>query len=139
MGFFKKTKVEKRSIEEMFTPKDEKFEEENGCEEVENNKENENSSFRNEVKVESREESSFNAVRCFGWSETKTPKFLIKCANFWYWAISFIWFVFGALTFAPIMFIYKKVDVLFKDNKKSFVVACVIYLFFALLIALFVW
>jgi hypothetical protein len=49
-----------------------------------------------------------------------------------------VWFIFGALTFAPIIFIQKKIDVVFKDKIKSFVVAIIIYaLALGLIILLF--
>jgi hypothetical protein len=94
---------------------------------------------KKDIQIESPEEVSFNALTCFGWSETKTPNWLIKCAHFWYGAMSFFWFVFGALTFAPIIFMQKKVNVIFKDKLKSFIVAAVIYgVFLALIVLLFV-
>ena len=135
MKIFGKKKVEekKRTLDDMFTPKGESANEEQAdesenesVENVENVQDDKNSKPK-EIKIESKEESSFNALTCFGWSESRTPKWLIKCAHFWYWAISFLWFIFGAMTFAPIIFIQKKIDVVFKDKIKSFVVAIIIY------------
>lgn len=152
-----------RSIEDILTPKDmdikgEEMEENisnnEECEkEVENptekrvetecknerNAEVEEKSAPKDIKVETPEEVSFNALTCFGWSETKTPKWLIKCAHFWYGAMSFFWFIFGALTFAPIIFMQKKINVIFKDKLRSFAVASIIYVaFLALLVVAFV-
>lgn len=41
--------------------------------------------------------------------------------------MSFVWFVFGAITFAPILFISNKIDVLFNDRKKSLMCGIIIY------------
>lgn len=148
MGLFRHNEEEKRSLEDILTPKcDDEEEEDLVAEDDEDGEEdapNEESVNEAEsakdvgIKVETPEEVSFNALTCFGWSETKTPKWLIKCAHFWYGAMSFFWFVFGALTFAPIIFMRKKTDVLFKSKFKSFIVSCAIYaIFVALIVILF--
>lgn len=146
MGLFQHNEEEKRSLEDILTPKcDDEEEEDLVAEDDEVEEEdapNEESVNEAEsakdvgIKVETPEEVSFNALTCFGWSETKTPKWLIKCAHFWYGTMSFFWFVFGALTFAPIIFMQRKMDVVFKSKFKSFVVACVIYAIFVALIVL---
>ena len=158
----KRKAKEKRSIEDILTPKNMDIEGEEMEESISNNEEIEKAeenpveespeteekgekkanakekSKRNDIQVETPEEVSFNALTCFGWSETKTPKWLIKCAHFWYGTMSFFWFIFGALTFAPIIFMQKKVNVIFKDKLKSFIVSAVIYIaFVALLIIAF--
>lgn len=114
--FGKRAKKEHRSFDEIVTPKSEKETEE--CVE--------DDASRESAKVA--EEEPFNAVGCFGWSEGKTPNFLIKCATFWYWAISFFWFIFGALTFAPVIFIRSKVRVLFNNDLYAFLASIGIYL-----------
>lgn len=89
-----------------------------------------------EEECESLGDVGFDAFSCFGWDEKETPKWLKACANVWYFLISFLWFLFGAVTFAPVVFISNKVNVLFKDKKRSFVFAVLIY---AAFIALMVW
>lgn len=78
------------------------------------------------------------ALHCFGWDERKTEKWLVKSARFWYAVMSFLWFMIGALTFAPVIFISHKVDVLFHDRKKSMCVACAIYVAIVAIIVLLV-
>jgi hypothetical protein len=148
MGLFQHNEEEKRSIDDILTPKYDDGDEaelvgeeaEEVVEDVptEETAEEKVEEKKLDIKVETPEEVSFNALTCFGWSETKTPKWLIKCAHFWYGAMSFFWFVFGALTFAPIIFMQKKTDVLFKSKFKSFIVSCAIYaIFVALIVILF--
>lgn len=150
MGLFQRNQKEERTIEDILTPKYVDDGEGEGADNVPNEGDNNAESVvehtddvknekvkKKEIQVESPEESNFNALNCFGWSETKTSKWLIKCAHFWYGAMSFFWFVFGALTFAPIIFMQKKVNVIFKDKLKSFIVSAIIYgIFLALLIFL---
>ena len=144
MGIFKKNKKKSRTIEEILTPKEVEEDVSDCVDERENESKYVETLSEDNVKtkdgrVETPEESSFNALTCFGWSESKTPKGLIKCAHVWYWIMSFAWFIFGAITFAPIIFVYKKVNVVFKDKTKSFIVAIGIYcLFIALLVLLIV-
>ena len=92
--------------------------------------------IKQEEKVTKNHEEEFNVFKCFGWEQEKTPKWLKNCANVWYWLISFMWFVFGASTFAPIIFITNKVDVIFKNKTKSMLCAIVIYVVIVALIVL---
>ena len=64
---------------------------------------------------------------CFGWKKDTTEPWLAKCAKVWHIIISFFWFVFGAITFAPIIFISSKVSVLCKDKKRSLIVGAILY------------
>lgn len=82
------------------------------------------------------EDFALNALSCFGWKESKTDKWLIKCAYFWYAIMSFFWFLFGAITFAPIIFMSNKVNVIFKSKKKSLLVSIGIYSLILFLIVL---
>lgn len=137
MGLFQHNEEEKRSLEDILTPKCDDEEEENlvaeDDEDGEEDAPNEESVNEAEsakdvgIKVETPEEVSFNALTCFGWSETKTPKWLIKCAKVWFLMMSLLYFVFGALTFAPIIFIQHKVNSVVRDKKMSFIIAVVIY------------
>jgi hypothetical protein len=80
-----------------------------------------------EIKSESMEELTTNALDCFGWKEARTEKWLIKAARIWYGIMSLLWFLTGCVTFAPIIFISKKVEVIFKGKKKSLIAGIVIY------------
>lgn len=158
MRFFKREAREKRSIDDILTPKEVESGSEKESENISNNEEGEivventveegtkleekeevkNNENQKGIQVESPEEVSFNALTCFGWSDTKTPKWLIRCVHFWYGVMSFFWFIFGAMTFAPIIFIQKKVSGIFKGKLKSFIASAVIYgVFLVLIILLF--
>ena len=125
--FFKKK--DQRNIDEILTPKDNK-KQENDCLEDDKN---------SEYFEEGENELTDTALKCFGWKEDKTEKWLVKCARFWYGIMSFIWFLFGATTFAPIIFISNKIDVIFNDRKKSILFAIIIHtVLIALIVSLFV-
>lgn len=140
MKLFNRKEQQKRSLEELFTPKEESdiLVENEGEKELEEEQSEENT-FIEQQKVEKcKSNDSVNAFDCFGWDEEKTDKWLKKCANVWYLIISFFWFLFGAFTFAPVVFISNKVNVLFNNKKKSFVCGLIIYaILFALVIFLF--
>lgn len=134
---FGKREPEKRSLEEMFTPRD-----------VVDNDAVEEREDLNDVEQEGKKkaEASIETVKskivpfdCFGIEEEKTEKWIAKCIKFWFCCMSFLWFLFGALTFAPVIYISNKVNVIFKDKKKSllcatiihgiFMIFCIIFLF----------
>ena len=75
---------------------------------------------------------------CFGMEEEKTEKWLGKCVKFWFWCVSFMWFLFGTLTFAPVIFIRSKIDVIFKDKRKSLLYATILYCAISILICFFI-
>ena len=126
---FGRRDTEKRSLEEMFKPKDEDIVEEGYRDDFyeESEKEEKSDNFVNEP---------IKPLDCFGMEEEKTEKWLIKCVRFWYCVMSFVWFLFGALTFAPVIYISNKVNVIFKDKKKSFLFSSCLYGFVALLVFL---
>lgn len=120
--WFKRQKAEARSFEEIVAQKEESAEvseNEGGEEKCESAKEVPTERVFEEIRC--------NALDCFGMREGKTDKRLIKCANIWYLVISFIWFLTGCLTFAPIIFLQSKVNVIFGDKKKSLLCALLIY------------
>lgn len=82
------------------------------------------------------EKAEFNALSCFGWGECKTDKWMKRCVGVWYVMISFVWFLFGAFTFAPITFISGKVNVFFKNKKKSIFCGIIIYAVIVVLVVL---
>ena len=102
---------------------------------IESNIESNEEEARDEIKSETVENFTDNALNCLGWKEVKTEKWLIRSARIWYGIMSFCWFMLGAFTFAPIIFICNKINVIFKNKKKSLGVAVCIY---ALIVALIV-
>ena len=125
---FGRREEEKRSLEEMFTPVEDKVE----IDECESEKE--------EV-VEAIAENKSEPIKplsCFGMEEGKTEKWLIKCIKVWFCFMSFLWFLFGAMTFAPVIYIGNKVNVIFKDKKKSLLFATLVYSVIALVFVLLI-
>ena len=130
--FWRKEKEKgKRSLEDMFAPIDEGDssvdEAEIDCEETAEIAD-EKKEAKNEV---------IKPLDFFGMEEGKTDKWLIKCVKFWYCFMSFGWFLIGALTFAPVLYISNKVNVIFKDKKKSLLCAILIHAVFIALIFVF--
>ena len=131
--FFKKK--EPRSIDKILTPKEEKKDtyEDMADVEIPNYKEQKKDEARHESEGE-----GLNALSCFGWREEKTEKWLVKCAKVWFLMMSLLYFVFGALTFAPIIFIQNKVNSVVKDKKMSLIIAVVIYAIAVVLFAILI-
>ena len=130
---FGRKETKKRSLEDMFVPIDSDIADEAESEVdfgyVECEKAEEVENFANEP---------IKPLDCFGMAEEKTEKWLNKCAKFWFCLMSFLWFLFGALTFAPVIFISNKVNVIFNDKKKSLLCATVIHGLLLALITVFV-
>ena len=128
---FGRKEREKRSLDDMFKPSDDVVESDHDefvSDDSEKEKEEQTNEKNSCVPI--------NPLDCFGMEEEKTEKWLSKCVKFWYWCMSFIWFLFGVLTFAPVIFISNKVDVLFNDRKKSLMCGMAIYVVFVTLIVL---
>ena len=123
MSIFKREEKKKRDISEILTPK--------SAEEVEGESEEAKEEIvEKEIELEYeeiKEDFGVSALSCFGWKEDKTDKWLIKCAYVWYAIMSFFWFLFGAITFAPIIFISKKVLVIFKDKSKALICGIIVW------------
>ena len=130
---FGRKETEKRSLEDMFKPIDdvlERADDEFGSDDFVENKE-----LHEDATTEKNSCVQIKPLDCFGMAEEKTEKWLGKCVKFWFCLMSFLWFLFGALTFAPVIFISNKVNVIFNDKKKSLLCATVIHgLLLALLI-----
>ena len=74
-----------------------------------------------------KEEFDINALECFGMDRAKTEIWLMKCVRIWYYVISFAWFLLGSMTFAPIIFISSKINVVFKNKRKSLLISALVY------------
>jgi hypothetical protein len=120
MRFFHTKKESPRSIDDILTPKESEKEalESEVAEECELTEE------KNEIDLTY---EPISALDCFGMKEDKTEKWLLKCVKVWYYVMSFVWFLFGVATFAPIMFVSNKINVIFKDKKRSLIVSIGIY------------
>lgn len=127
----KENAKEKRSLDDMFTPK----EEDGVCDEevvIEGDELVELADEKKEV-----ENKVVKPLDFFGMEEGKTDKWLMKCVKFWYCLMSFLWFLLGAVTFAPVLYISNKVNVIFKDKKKSLLCAILLHSIFIALIFVF--
>lgn len=122
---------EKRSLDDMFKPK----EEDSGCDEEVAIKDDELAELAYEK--EEVENKVVKPLDFFGMEEGKTDKWLMKCVKFWYCFMSFLWFLLGAVTFAPVLYISNKVNVIFKDKNKSLLCAILIHAVFISLIFVF--
>lgn len=125
---FGRREEEKRSLEDMFTPVDDKVD----IDECESEKEE-----VAETIVEN-ESDPIKPLSCFGMEEGKTEKWLMKCVKVWFCCMSFFWFLFGAMTFAPVIYIGNKVNVIFKNKKKSLLFATLVYSIIALVLVLLI-
>ena len=122
---FGRKETEKSSLEDMFKPIDdvlERADDEFGSDDFEENKE-----VQKEETAEKNSCVPIKPLDCFGMEEEKAEKWLAKCGKFWVCCMSFLWFLFGALTFAPVIFISNKVNVIFNDKKKSLLCATLIH------------
>lgn len=128
---------EKKTLDDFMR----KEEDEEECEPCEDTADVEIPNGEDEKKDEARHESEgegLNALSCFGWHEEKTEKWLVKCAKVWFLMMSLLYFVFGALTFAPIIFIQNKVNSVVKNKKMSLIIAVVIYAIAVVLFAILI-
>lgn len=135
--------TEKRSLEDMFTKDDSVFYE--NLEEDDEFFDDELEYAKNEItpdeildEIKRSKGDPIKPMDCFGMEEAKTEKWLSKCVKFWFCCMSFMWFLFGALTFAPVIFISSKVNVIFKEKVKSFVFATIIYCVISAIILLLI-
>lgn len=134
-NLFKREKESEKKTLDDFIRKDEN--EEESAEEV--MAEETVSSEKEEEKASEKSESdNLTALGCFGWKEEKTEKWLAKCAKVWFLIMSLLYFLFGALTFAPIIFIKNKVNSVVSDKKMSLIIAIAIYAVAVLLCAIFI-
>lgn len=132
-NLFKREKESEKKTLDDFIRKDEN--EEESAEEV--MAEEPLTSEKEEVSEKS-ESDNLTALGCFGWKEEKTEKWLAKCAKVWFLIMSLLYFLFGALTFAPIIFIKNKVNSVISDKKMSLIIAMAIYAVTVLLFAIFI-
>ena len=133
MKLFRSKEKETRNIDDILTPKGN---EEDVVAEESDNSEQESSQLEKEIGI-SLTEAPISAFDCFGISEKKKKKWMSKCVKVWYYIISFLWFMFGAVTFAPIIFIRNKVNVIFNDKKKSLLCGTIIHIVLVALIVIF--
>ena len=77
-------------------------------------------------------ETNFNnkkgACECYGFNETTTPKWAVNFMNFFHNIFIILWIVTGSFTFAPIVFVGKKITVIIKKTWLAMVFAVIIYL-----------
>jgi hypothetical protein len=132
MSIFKRKPKDSRSFEDIVGSQE--SEKDTVCEEaegVEQDNANSETCAINDVPLK--------AIDCFGMDEVKTEKWMLKCVNIWYYIMSFLWFMFGVCTFAPVIFISNKVNVIFRDKKKSLICGIVLHsVLVALIIAFFI-
>lgn len=68
------------------------------------------------------------ACECFGYNETTTEKWAVNGMNIWHNIATAIWILIGCFTFAPVVFVAKKIVVIFKKTWLAVLIAILIYL-----------
>lgn len=137
MKLFQRKEMPKRTLDDILTAKEEKMQETELC--VENCEENVAEKTKSEdVSPKIEKELKDTALSCFGWEEVKTERWLVKSAKIWYALMSFLWFLLGGVTFAPIIFIANKINVIFKNRRKSIFISIAIYAILVTLIVLLI-
>jgi len=68
------------------------------------------------------------ACECFGYNEDTTERWAVETMNGWHNVMTGIWIVIGAVTFAPITFVAKKIKVILKASWVAILVAILIYI-----------
>lgn len=126
VSFFKRNNAKCRSFEEITRTKDD-LQDENEEVDVDVEEKVEDKPPKKTVNGFPFGQSEFNALSCFGMKEDRTDKWLGKCVKVWFCCMSFIWFLFGTLTFAPVIFISNKINVIFNDKKKSLLFAIILH------------
>ena len=61
-------------------------------------------------------ENKKGACECFGYNEETTEKWAVSLMSFWHNIATAIWIVSGFITFAPVIFIGKKLPVMIKST-----------------------
>lgn len=129
MSIFNREEEPKRSIEDILTPKETDADSDEGFTDddvLDGLLEDEDC----DAPVDSAKRPSkpdINPFDCFGMHEDKSDKWLAKCVKVWYYIMSFLWFLFGTMTFAPIIFVRDNIDVVFNNKKKSLLCAIIIH------------
>lgn len=76
-------------------------------------------------------ETHFNnkkgACDCYGFNETTTPKWAVNFMNYCHNVFIILWIIIGTFTFAPIVFVGKKIGVIVSRTWIAMVLAFVIY------------
>lgn len=80
----------------------------------------------------------FDPTVYYGWGDGKVDTWMQKLTKIWNVAASVVWFIFGSITFAPILFTANKIDKFFNDKKKSFFIATALYLFAIVILAIII-
>ena len=92
---------------------------------------NKTSAIKAQAELEAKE-AYFNnkkgACECFGYNETTTEKWAVNLMALWHNIATAIWIFIGMFTFAPIIFVSKKIRVLVKHAWVAVLLAIVIYL-----------
>lgn len=64
---------------------------------------------------------------CFLMKSETSEKWILKMAKLWHYIISIVWFLIGALTFAPVIYLSHKLNLVIKGKKKSVLGGTLLY------------
>lgn len=68
------------------------------------------------------------ACECFGYTEDTTEKWAVRFMGAWHCVMTLLWIVIGMLSFAPIVFVAKKIVVIFKNTFVAVMLSIIVYL-----------
>jgi hypothetical protein len=128
--FFRKK--EQRSIDEILTPKAEDYEEvetNKECEEVEEEQESKKEQAKKNDGTFDKivKELDFDPSVYYGWGDGKMDCKMKKVTELWKVVASIVWFLFGSLTFAPVLFTAGKINQFINNKKRAFWASMIIY------------
>lgn len=96
---------------------------------------NKTSAIKDRAETEATEahfNSKKSACECFGFNETTTPRSAVSIMGGWHYIATLIWIFTGMFTFAPIVFVFKKISVMIKQTWLAFLISLIIYVALAL-------
>lgn len=146
--FWKRDKSAQRSWEEITAIKSEESREEledvsDSCDEINDNSPSNATDYIKHMAKSNKTEKvakkfekankiidnlDFDPTVYYGWGDDKVDTWMQKLTKVWNVIASIMWFIFGSVTFAPILFTANKLDKFFNDKKKSFLISAIIYL-----------
>jgi len=89
--------------------------------------------FKSDAEAEDKSayfKANVDACECFGYAEKTTEKWAVKCMKMWHNLFTFLWIIIASVSVAPIVFLAKKVKVVFKKTIFAVIIAIIIYALF---------
>lgn len=136
MGLFSRKPVEKRTLEDIIASKNEQIEADDDQSVLEFGDEVEDKTEREKPNVKEQEIAPLNPLDCFFMRGENSEKWLVTLAKVWHYVISVFWFLIGSLTFAPVLYLSYKSNLIVKEKKKSVIIGLIIYAIIVIVLAI---